>query len=61
MNKMFKCINCGKQSKEGDTPFTRTKYNYRIDDFGVKKRGRILKEEKNHCQKCYRELGAEIK
>ena len=58
---MFKCINCGEVSKKGDTPFTRTKYFYELDELGNSVRRNIIREIRNNCSKCYKKLGAEIK
>lgn len=57
---MFKCEQCKKQSKLGETQFKRRKYRILKDKDG-KKCGKEIVSEKAVCSRCYNKYGETIK
>ncbi len=57
---MFKCEQCKKQSKLGETQFKRNKYRILKDKDG-KDCGKQIVNEKKVCSCCYNKYGETIK
>jgi len=57
---MFKCEQCGQQTRKNQTQFKREKFRI-LKDFEKHKIGKEIIREKKVCYKCFKKYGAVIK